>query len=205
MFQVNLFGHMRITQSILPLFRAQGQGRIGFTSSSTAWTALPFMAHYAASKAALSAFVDGLHKEVRLQGIQCVSFECGGFPTHLGQPRDTGDSGFGAAGPAIAEYQPLFGKLIGMFTSDPMAYMPGDLGKAATRMVDVMKREGMAAGKPWAVRVAIGSDGMGSAKQRCEEQLELLNSWKELSCSTDRDGQVVGGEEMFKFTSVLES
>jgi short-subunit dehydrogenase len=205
MFQVNLFGHMRITRSILPLFRARGQGRIGFTSSSTAWSVLPFMAHYSASKAALSAFVDGLHKEVRPHGIQCVSFECGGFPTHLGQPRDAGDNGFGAVGPAITEYQPLFGELIGMFASDPMAHMPGDLEKAAASMVDIVKREGLAAGKAWAVRVAIGSDGMLSAKRRCEEQLELLKSWKDLSCSTDRDGQVVGSKEMLRFTSVLET
>jgi len=195
---------MRITQSILPLFRARGHGCIGFTSSSTAWAALPFMAHYAASKAALSAFVDGLHKEVRPHGIQCLSFECGGFPTHLGQPRDAGDGGFGAVGPTIAAYQPLFGELVAMFASDPMAYMPGDLAKAAARIVDVIKREGLAAGKPWAVRVAIGSDGFLTAKQRCEEQLALLNTWKDLSCSTDREGQSVASEEMSKFTSVLE-
>lgn len=162
------------------------------------------MAHYAASKAALSAFVDGLHKEIRSHRIRCVSFECGGFPTHLGQPRDTGESAFGAAGPAITEYQPLFKELVGMFASDPMAYMPGDLAKAAACMVDVVKREGMADGKPWAVRVAIGSDGVLSAKQRCEEQLELLNIWKDLSCSTDRSGQVVGSKEFLKFNSILE-
>jgi short-subunit dehydrogenase len=88
MFQANLFGHMHVTKAILPYFRAQGNGRIGFTSSSTAWAPLPFMSHYAASKAALSAYVEGLHKEIRSLGIQCVAFECGGFPTHLGQPRE---------------------------------------------------------------------------------------------------------------------
>ncbi|KAH0542441.1 hypothetical protein FGG08_003196 [Glutinoglossum americanum] len=206
MFQVNLFGHMHVTQAILPFLRAQGHGCIGFTSSSTAWAPLPFMSHYAASKAALSVYVESLHKEVRPLGIQCVAFECGGFPTHLGQPRDAGEAGFGSAGPAVAAYGPLFGELVGMFAADPMAHMPGDLAKAATAVVDIIKREGMAAGRPWAVRVALGSDGMGSVRQKCEEQLKLVDGWKDVSYSTDRDGQrVVTSKEMLKFTSILET
>jgi short-subunit dehydrogenase len=189
MFQANLFGHMHVTQAILPLFRAQGHGRIGFTSSSISWAPLPFMSHYAASKAALSAYVESLHKEVRPLGIQCVAFECGGFPTHLGQPRDASEVAFGSVGPTVAAYGPLFGELVGMFAADPMAYMPGDLAKAAMRIVEVIRREGMAAGRQWAVRVALGSDGMSSVRQKCEEQLKLVDEWKDVSYSTDRDEQ----------------
>jgi short-subunit dehydrogenase len=206
MFQANLFGHMHVTQVMLPFFRAQGHGRIGFTSSSTAWAPLPFMSHYAASKAALSAYVESLHKEVRSLGIQCVAFECGGFPTHLGQPRDASQAAFGSAGPAVAAYGPLFGELVGMFTADPMAHMPGDLAKAAATIVDVIKREGMAAGRPLAVRVALGSDGVDSVRQKCEEQLKLVDGWKDVSYSTDRDRQGhVMSKEMLKFTSILET
>jgi NAD(P)-dependent dehydrogenase (short-subunit alcohol dehydrogenase family) len=206
MFQANLFGHMHVTQAILPFFRAKGNGSIGFTSSSTAWVPLPFMSHYAASKAALSAYVESLHKEVRPLGIQCIAFECGGFPTHLGQPRDASDTGFGNVGPTIAAYGPLFGELAGMFAADPMSYMPGDLAKAATRIADIIKREGMAAGRPWAMRVALGSDGMESVRQKCEEQLKLVDAWKDISYSTNRDGQApVTSKEMLKFTSILET
>jgi len=206
MFQANLFGHMHVTKAILPYFRAQGRGRIGFTSSSTAWAPLPFMSHYAASKAALSVYVESLHKEVRSLGIQCVAFECGGFPTHLGQPRDTSEAAFGSIGPAIAAYGPLFGELVGMFAADPMAHMPGDLAKATMAIVDVIQRNGMAAGRPWVVRVALGSDGMGSVRQKCEEQLKLVDEWKDISYSTDRDAQRhVTSKEMLKFTSILET
>jgi NAD(P)-dependent dehydrogenase (short-subunit alcohol dehydrogenase family) len=206
MFQANLFGHMHVTQAILPFFRTQGNGRIGFTSSSTAWAPLPFMSHYAASKAALSVYVESLHKEVRPLGIQCVALECGGFPTHLGQPRDADTAGFGSVGPAVAAYGPLFGELVRMFAADPMAHMPGDLAKAAARIVDILKREGMAAGRPWAVRVTLGSDGMQSVKQKCEEQLKLVDAWKDVSLSTNRDGQgPVASKEMLKFTSILET
>jgi short-subunit dehydrogenase len=206
MFQANLFGHMHVTKAILPYFRAQGHGRIGFTSSSTAWAPLPFMSHYAASKAALSSYVEALHKEVRSLGIQCVAFECGGFPTHLGRPREASQAAFGSTGPAVASYGPLFGELVGMFAADPMAYMPGDLAKAATAIVDVITRKDVAARQPWAVRIALGSDGMASVKQKCEEQLKLVDGWKDISCSTDRDSQgYLVSKEMLKFTSILET
>ncbi|KXJ87915.1 hypothetical protein Micbo1qcDRAFT_123975 [Microdochium bolleyi] len=207
MFQVNLFGHMRITQAILPFFRAQGHGTLAFTSSSTLWAPLPFMSHYAASKAGLSAYVEALDKELRPLGIRCVAIECGGFPTSLGQPRDTSQQGFGAGGPAIKAYEPLFGKLVGKFVANPMDHMPGDVQKASRRIVDVVRREGLAAGLPWAVRVALGSDGMGSAKQRCEQQLQLVQRWQKLSLSTDREEgkESVALKDMFEFSTVLES
>ncbi|KAM0427900.1 hypothetical protein ACHAPT_007359 [Fusarium lateritium] len=205
-FQVNLFGHMRVTQAVLPLFRAQGHGCIAFTSSSVAWAPLPFMSLYASSKAALSTYVEALHKEVRSLGIRCVAFECGGFPTNLGQPRDPSQAGFGANGPSIEAYGPLFTSLVTKFAANPSAHMPGDVIKAADRIVDVVKREGLAADKPWAVRVALGSDGLGSARQRCEEQLKLVETWKDVSSSTDRDGMdgSVANKETFEFTTVLE-
>ncbi len=208
MFQVNLFGHMRVTQTLLPLLRTQGHGTIAYTSSSTAWAPLPFMSHYAASKAALSSYVEGLHRELRPLGLRCVAFECGGFPTHLGQPRSSGSGSeaFGAGGPGVAAYGPQFAELVGLFAANPMGHMPGDVGKAAARMVDTVKGEGMSAGLPWSARVALGSDGMGSARQKCEEQLQLLDAWEGVSRSTDRDGQeVVAGKELFKFTTALEA
>ncbi|KAJ4171095.1 hypothetical protein NW754_007239 [Fusarium falciforme] len=205
-FQVNFFGHIRVTQAILPLFRAQGNGCIAFTSSGSAWTPFPFMSLYAASKAAMSSWVDALHKEVRPLGIRCVSFELGGFPTNLGQPREPSDAGFGANGPAIEAYTPLFTSLVTKFATNPEVHMPGDVTKGANAIVDVVKGEGLAAGKTWAVRVALGSDGLGLARQRCEEQLKLIDAWEDLSSSTDREGAdgSLTNKERFEFTTILE-
>ncbi|KAK3689576.1 hypothetical protein B0T22DRAFT_427941 [Podospora appendiculata] len=212
MFTVNLFGPMQLTQALLPYLRAARSGaaaapaRIGFTSSSTAWTPLPFMAHYAASKAALSAYVEALHKEVAPLGIDCVAFECGGFPTHLGQPRAEGETAFASeSSGGIAAYAPGMAALGGMFMADPMAFMPGDLGKVAVGMVDVLKREGVAAGRPWAVRVLFGSDAFDSVRQKCDEMLRLTGEWKDVSYGTDRDGYAhVTRREYLEFVSILE-
>ncbi|KAH6898177.1 hypothetical protein B0T10DRAFT_543187, partial [Thelonectria olida] len=163
MFQVNLFGPMHLTSAILPLFRAQGHGCVTFTSSSSVWAPLPFMGHYAATKAALSAYVESLHKEVNPMGIRCVAIECGGTPTLLGQPRgeETLDP------PAIDGYLPLFGGVMELFTKTPLDSLPGDVTRVAARIVDIVKREGMAAGRPWDIRVPLGSDGWGFAAQKC--------------------------------------
>jgi short-subunit dehydrogenase len=205
MFQVNVFGQMRVTQAILPLFRNQGHGIIGFTSSGTAWAPMPFMSHYAASKAALSTYVESLHKEVRPLGIQCVAFECGGFPTRLGQPREESATSFGDSEVAISAYEPLLREFFGKLMANLLVTVPGDLSKAATRIIDVLKKEGIATDLPWAVRVAIGSDGYAYAKNRCEEQLKLLENWKDLSLSTDRVGaERTVVQDLYKFLTVLE-
>lgn len=204
MFTVNFFGPLHVTQAVLPLLRSRGSGVLAFTSSSTAWAPLPLMSHYAASKAALSAYVESLRTEVKPLGIQAVAFECGGFPTHLGQPRGEGAAGFGTQGTAIAAYRPMLNEIGTMFASDPMMYMPGDLAKVAPRMVDVIKGEGVAAGKPWAVRVLFGSDAVATVKQKCDQMSTLLESWRDVSHSTDRDGHPGGTTlQYLDFVSIL--
>lgn len=93
-FQTNLFAPLTLTRLFLPLLCSHAASlvsstnrrpiTIAYTSSAAAWTSLPFMGTYSASKAALSSYVETLHKELRPLGIRCVSIECGGFPTNLG-------------------------------------------------------------------------------------------------------------------------
>ncbi|KAK5651616.1 hypothetical protein OQA88_11889 [Cercophora sp. LCS_1] len=204
MYTVNLFGPMHVTQAVLPYFREQKSGILAFTSSSSAWSPLPFWSTYVSSKAALSAYVECLRKEVQPLGIECVAFECGGFPTHLGQPRQEGESGVGTQMTSIEDYVPGFAGLGGMFASDPMAYMPGDLAKVGPAIVDVVKREGRAADKPWAVRVVLGSDAYQSVKQKVGEVAGLVEGWKDVSYSTDRDEHPGGTTEKYlKYISIL--
>ncbi|KAK4227306.1 hypothetical protein QBC38DRAFT_195978 [Podospora fimiseda] len=204
---VNFTGPLNVTQVFLPYIRAyaatspQSRPVIAYTSSSSQWTPLPFMSHYAASKAALSAFVESLGSELAPVGIDVVAFECGGCPTSLGQPRGTtGGSDQKETIQIVAPtnipevYEEGLGKLVGMFGRDPMAFMPGDLGRVAKGMVDVLKREGKAGELKWAKRVVLGSDAWESVRFRCEQMLGLLERWREVSWGTDRDG-IRGGAD----------
>lgn len=205
-----------MTQAILPLFRARGSGVLAYTSSSTAWNSLPFMTHYASSKAALSTYVEGLHLEVSSlnnnnnNNIRAVAFECGGCPTELGHPREPSSSSSQSTTTipnttAIPEYFPILTKLGGMFAGSPELYMPGDLKKVAKAIVDVTKREGAAEGKRWSPRVPLGSDGYEQVKAKVETVGEILAEYKDVSCGTDRDEHPGGTTgEMLDFLNIFE-
>ncbi|MBN1331170.1 MAG: SDR family oxidoreductase [Candidatus Heimdallarchaeota archaeon] len=64
-FEVNLFGVIRVVKAILPFMRARKAGQIINTSSLGAIAAIPFQAHYSASKIATKVFTEGLRVEVK--------------------------------------------------------------------------------------------------------------------------------------------
>lgn len=80
-FEVNLFGMVQLTQSILPIMREQGGGRIINVTSvgGRMWASLG--AWYVASKFAVEGFTDCLRNEVRPFGIDVVLVEPGGTKT----------------------------------------------------------------------------------------------------------------------------
>src|SRR6266487_6124942 len=66
---VNLSGHFRIIQAVIPGMRAQGHGRIIIISSGWGVIGHPNATAYAASKAGLIALTKGLGRELGPQGI----------------------------------------------------------------------------------------------------------------------------------------
>ncbi|MBK5942121.1 SDR family oxidoreductase [Halochromatium roseum] len=76
-FETNLFGWHDLTRRVIPLMRAQGQGRIVQNSSVLGFAALPFRGAYVASKFALEGLTDTLRLELRGSGIEVVLIEPG--------------------------------------------------------------------------------------------------------------------------------
>jgi NAD(P)-dependent dehydrogenase (short-subunit alcohol dehydrogenase family) len=75
LFDVNLFGVIRVTKAVLPTMRRQGSGRIVNVSSVMGLIPAPFMALYAASKHALEGYSESLDHEIRGSGIRVVLVE----------------------------------------------------------------------------------------------------------------------------------
>ena len=75
LFDVNLFGVIRMTMAVLPTMRRQGSGRIVNISSVMGLIPAPFMALYAASKHALEGYSQSLDHEIRSSGIRVVLVE----------------------------------------------------------------------------------------------------------------------------------
>jgi len=69
----NLLGALRAVRAVLPAMRAQGRGAIVLVASVAGEVALPGSALYAATKAALVRFADGLRQEVRGDGIRVTA------------------------------------------------------------------------------------------------------------------------------------
>lgn len=75
LFDVNLFGVVRMTRAVLPAMRARGWGRIVNISSVLGLVPAPYMTLYAASKHALEGYSESLDHEVRGQGIRVILVE----------------------------------------------------------------------------------------------------------------------------------
>ncbi|KAJ5637374.1 hypothetical protein N7490_007253 [Penicillium lividum] len=204
-FDVNLFGNLHVTQAVLPFFRAQGSGTIAFTGAGLAWGPLPFLTHYAASKAALDVFAEGLAKEIGPLGIQSVIFEPGGFVSNLGQAREGSELGFGKYTPSIQDYNDLFGDVMDLFATELAVNIPGSVEKMARQIVDVIKQDGLARGRKIPVRVILGCDALAIVRQKCKQQLELATQWESLSLSTDYDecGHEVS-MRCLEYTSIMD-
>ena len=82
-FQINVFGHLAVTQALLPLLRRAQQGRIVFTGSMAGFLSIPLASAYSASKFSLRAFCDALRIELRPQNIRVSLIQPGSIKTPI--------------------------------------------------------------------------------------------------------------------------
>ncbi len=83
LFDVNVFGLLRITRAVLPTLRRQGEGLIINIGSVLGRVTLPFFGLYGASKFAVEALTDSLRYEVSQLGVDVVLVQPSGYPTQL--------------------------------------------------------------------------------------------------------------------------
>jgi NAD(P)-dependent dehydrogenase (short-subunit alcohol dehydrogenase family) len=76
-FDVNVFGLMRMTRAVLPHMRAQGSGRIVNVSSLGGFVPSPFMTVYVSTKHAVEGYSESLDHEVREHGIRVLRVQPG--------------------------------------------------------------------------------------------------------------------------------
>jgi NAD(P)-dependent dehydrogenase (short-subunit alcohol dehydrogenase family) len=74
-FDINVFGVMRMTKAVLPHMRTRKTGRIINMSSIVGFIPQPYMATYAASKHAVEGYTESLDHELREHGIRAVLVE----------------------------------------------------------------------------------------------------------------------------------
>jgi NAD(P)-dependent dehydrogenase (short-subunit alcohol dehydrogenase family) len=122
--EVNFFGHVAITQALLPALLA-GRGRIVNVSSIGGRVAGPTFGAYAASKFALEAVSDVLRREVGRLGVHVIVIEPGTVRTRIW-------------GKGIATAQDLVGGM-----SAPQRSRYGDLLAAVLKQAQSMQQGGI--------------------------------------------------------------
>lgn len=87
LFQVNVIGHVELTQVLLPQMRDARRGRIVFVGSMLGSFPLAYRGSYGASKAAIKAFAFSARREVSRFGIGVSVMEPGAISTGLSERR----------------------------------------------------------------------------------------------------------------------
>jgi NAD(P)-dependent dehydrogenase (short-subunit alcohol dehydrogenase family) len=137
LFDINVFGPMRVARAVLPYMRERRQGLLVQISSVLGRISMPFMGTYCASKFAAEAIAESYRSELVTLGIDSVIVEPGAFPTEVGMkaqsPTDTSRlEGYGDLANAP---QRMFEGLGQLFAS-PQAPNPQDVADAVKKLVD---------------------------------------------------------------------
>ncbi|KAJ7678098.1 hypothetical protein DFH06DRAFT_1316883 [Mycena polygramma] len=174
-FEVNFFGVMDVVAASLPHLRAQKSGTIVIVGSRSAWKPeLPGLGHYAASKAAVHALAETLTAELALlsPALRVLLVEPGAFRTGIYRntyPTDNTIPDWDAVRTASAT---RFASVSGTEKGDP--------AKAMEAVVDVVRGEGCAKGRPWPARLALGEDVERDVRFKCAKVLDGLDEWSDV-------------------------
>lgn len=87
LFQLNVFGAVRLTQLVLPGMRARRAGRVVMVGSMLASFPLAYRSSYVASKAALRGFASAARRELSPHGVSVTTVEPGSINTGLSERR----------------------------------------------------------------------------------------------------------------------
>ncbi|WP_328391478.1 SDR family oxidoreductase [Nocardia sp. NBC_00416] len=87
LFQLNVFGAVRLSQLVLPGMRERGYGRIIMVGSMLASFPLAYRSSYVAAKAAIKGFADAARLETAPFGVWISTVEPGSIATGIGERR----------------------------------------------------------------------------------------------------------------------
>lgn len=173
-FEVNVFGLLDMTSATLPHIRARKGYLVNIGSRSGWHTEIPGLGFYSSSKAAVQALTDTISAEVAPFGVRVVLVAPGAFRTEgIYSGTFYGDN-------KISQYDELREASLKRFNSVP-GTEKGDPSKAMDLLVDVVRGEGRAAGRPWPRYLLLGEDSNANALSRMEKITKDIDEWKDLT------------------------
>lgn len=151
LFDVNVFGLVRVTRAALPAMRRQQDGLIVNIGSVLGRVTFPFFGIYGASKFAVEALSDSMRYELSKLGIEVVLVQPSAYPTsmysnvqHPAEPQRAAEYGKVGEIPGA-----MFQHFMSVFRA-PGAPNPHDVAEAIARLIDAPK-----GGRP--ARIVVGT------------------------------------------------
>lgn len=131
-FETNLYGTIAITQAALPQFRERRSGVIVNVTSSVTLRALPLVAAYTASKAAVNAFTESMALEVAQFGVRMHLV----LPGRAPETRFAENGGSRMQGLDHEAYAELVKGFMARFSQPGPVTRPQDVAEAVWRAVN---------------------------------------------------------------------
>jgi NAD(P)-dependent dehydrogenase (short-subunit alcohol dehydrogenase family) len=164
-FDINVFGVMRLNHAVLPHLREAGKGLIIYLSSGLGRIIFPFMSIYTGSKFALEAFAESTSYELAPLGIQSVIVQPGAYGTTFLEnsvhPKHDVTGTYGQT----AE---MFRRFATNFEARAKAGALGDPSEVVEALVEEVERTG--GDRP--LRRTVGKDvkeGVSAINQTCDQ------------------------------------
>lgn len=189
-FNTNVFGIFNTIKAFLPGMREQSigqngkRGTIATFGSIGSWRGGATYSVYSMVKTCMSSLAESLRYELEPFNIVATVVEPGYFRTSFLNP---GVRAVTKKRMDVYEDENTpTGKTRKMLekTDDNQ---PGDVKKGTKVIVDILTGTGVGEGREVPVRIVLGSDADVYIRSKCEETLELLNEWKDVTVSTDHE------------------
>ncbi|KAJ7140589.1 hypothetical protein C8R43DRAFT_1109532 [Mycena crocata] len=178
-FNTNVFGALNVSLACLPYMRAEKSGTIVFMGSLTGWIGMENVGLYGATKYTLRGISESLHLEIAPLGLRSTCIDLGYFRTTFLDPAHRAPYV-----PRIDNYSEMSRRANNALVAADGKQL-GNPAKGVEVIVDVVRGEGLAAGKPFPTSLAPGSDCYGVIKAHSEGVLARLEEWRTVSESTD--------------------
>ncbi|KAL5388658.1 hypothetical protein DPSP01_002763 [Paraphaeosphaeria sporulosa] len=189
-FETNFFGALKMTQALLPHFRARKTGDFVFIGSIYGLVGNMACTSYSATKFALESLHDGLIQEGAPFGIRSLMFEPGVCRTEV--VKNSKEKVDTTHRKMVEELAPIR-SFIDTVHEAMLGNEVGDPKKVVKVMVDIVKGEGVAEGKEIPNRLPLGSDALVAVQPKHETMLKQWGDWKDVILSTDCDDVIERG------------
>ncbi len=173
LFEVNVFGPLRVIRAALPKLRAQRSGHIINITSIAGRAPNAGAGVYAATKAALEAVSQSLSQEVGPLGIRVTAVAPGAFRTDflsdhsIRRARSWSDDYAGSAGKVIDYLGAMDGKQAG----DPV--------RGAAAILAAVDSDNPP------LHLLLGSDALRRARDKLDAVIDEIDRWEQITLSTD--------------------